>query len=119
MAWDRARGVWEGQVRRRFGTADPERLAAGWQALWEDHHRAVRADIAPERLLVFDIESDPPERLCDFIGVPRGHARHWRLENPSLGAIGRAAARLAPGALKRAVPARLKAPAKQLLRVRR
>ena len=118
-AQDRARGVWEGQALRRFGTADPDRVAAGWRALWDDQHRAVRADIAPERLLVFDIESDPPERLCDFVGVPRGHARYWRLENPSLGVLGRAAARLAPGALKRAVPSRLKAPAKRWLRARR
>ena len=106
-------------VERRFGTSDPERVAAHWRAQWEAHHRAVRADIPPERLLVFDIESDPPERLCDFVGVPRDHARHWRRENPTLGALGNTLAGWVPLAVKRAVPDRIKLPVKRLLRARR
>ena len=106
-------------VERRFGTSDPEWVAAHWRAQWEAHHRAVRADIPRERLLVFDIESDPPERLCDFVGVPRDHARHWRRENPTLGALGNTMAGLLPLALKRAVPDRVKLPVKRLLRARR
>lgn len=34
----------------------------------------VRAELPAEVLLEFDIESDPPERLCDFVGVPRACA---------------------------------------------
>lgn len=119
MAQDALRGVQEPHALGRFGTRDPERIAEGWRALWERHHREVRADIAASRLLVFDIERDPPERLCDFVGVPRSHARFWRLENPTLGPLGRAAAQLMPQALKEAVPRRLKAPVKRLLRTRR
>lgn len=42
-----------------------------WLEDWESYHRRVVAEIPADELLVFDIESDPPERLCDFIGVPR------------------------------------------------
>ena len=101
---------------RRFGTADPERVAEAWRALWEAHHREVRSAIPPGRLLVFDIERDPPERLCDFVGVGRACARHWTHENPTLRPFAGAAARLVPLPLKRAVPGRLKAPLKKLLR---
>ena len=36
----------------------------------EAYHRAVRADIPGKRLLVFNIESDPPEWLCTSWGCP-------------------------------------------------
>ena len=88
----------------RFGTTDPAEVALAWRRLWEEHHRRVREDIDPHPLLVFDIESDPPERLCDFIGVDRAMARHWRREHPSLGSAGRNLSRLFPRAVKRALP---------------
>ena len=119
MAQDALRGIQEAHALKRFGTSDPAHIAEGWRALRERHHREVLADIAPERLLVFDIERDPPERLCDFIGVPRSHARFWRLENPTLGSLGRGVARLMPQVLKEAIPARFKVPVKRLLRKRR
>ena len=55
----------------RYGTADLERVADVWREDWEEHHRAVVAELPAERLLVFDIETDPPELLCDFVGLPR------------------------------------------------
>ena len=103
----------------RFGTGDPEEAAALWRAAWEAHHRRVRASIPPERLLVFDIESDPPERLCGFAGLPRACARFWTLENPSLNRLGTAVSACLPGPVKRAVPDAVKYPAKKLLRRRR
>ena len=115
----RGPGVAAAHALARFGTADPARVAAGWRALWEEHHRRVKAELAPERLLVFDIESDPPERLCDFAGLPRACARHWRLENPTMGPFGNTLARLAPRGLKRAIPERLRRAAKRGLRARR
>ena len=102
----------------RFGTTDPAEVADRLRAEWEAHHAAVLSEIPPEDLLVFDIESDPPERLCDFIGVPRSRARHWRLENPSMNALGRLVGALVPLAVKRRVPAGLKLPLKRLLRKR-
>ena len=103
-------------LEARFGTTDPTRVAEGWRALREAHHRRVRAELAPERLLVFDIESDPPERLCEFIGVPQAYARHYRVENPSLNRFGEALAACLPLAVKRALPERLKRPVKRWLR---
>lgn len=104
--------------RLRFGTDDPAEVADRWRAEWEEHHRRVVAEIPAERLLVFDIESDPPERLCDFVGVPRSCARHWRRENPSMNAAGRLVGALVPPAVKRRIPERLKLPLKRLLRRR-
>ena len=105
-------------LEARFGTTDPVRVAEGWRALREAHHRRVRAELPPERLLVFDIESDPPERLCEFIGAPRAMARHYRVENPSLDRWGEALAACLPFAVKRALPDRLKRPVKRWLGAR-
>ena len=103
----------------RFGTTDPAQVERALRRLREDHHRRVREEIGPDRLLVFDIESDPPERLCEFIGVDRSMARHWRRENPSPGPFGRMLSGLLPRAVRRAVPQRVKAPFKRMLRARR
>ena len=121
MAHNARRGVAQDAAHclRRFGTTDPGAVAAGWRALWEAHHHRVRAEIDPARLLVFDIESDPPERLCDFAGLDRACARHWRLENPSPSPVAAAFLELLPRPVKRAVPDRIKLPVKRLLRTRR
>ena len=105
-------------LEARFGTADPVRVAEGWRALREAHHRRVRAELPPERLLVFDIESDPPQRLCEFIGAPQAFARHYRVENPSLNRWGEALGACLPFAVKRALPNRLKRPVKRWLGAR-
>ena len=76
------------------------------------------AELPPERLLVFDIESDPPERLCELIGAPPALARHYRVENPSLNRWGEALAACLPFAVKRALPGRLKRPVKRWLGAR-
>ena len=102
----------------RFGTSDAARVADCWRAEWEAHHRNVREEIPEERLLVFDIEADPPERLCDFIGLPRACARHWRQENPTMNRFGRLVAACVPLAAKRRIPQGLKQPLKRRLRRR-
>lgn len=99
----------------RFGTADPETVAAGLRADREAHHRRVLAEIPPDELLVFDIESDPPERLCDFLGLPRGSARHWRRENATMNLLGRLLVRTVPTAVKRCVPRRWRSAVKNRL----
>lgn len=99
----------------RFGTADPDRVAAGLLAEREEHHRQVLAGIPEGELLVFDIESDPPERLCDFVGVDRSCARFWTRENATLTPFGRLLARSLPKAVKRRVPKRWKRPVKNWL----
>ena len=88
----------------RFGTTDLARVADCWRTEREAHHTEVRATLPPEILLEFDIESDSPERLCDFVGVARSCARHYRLENPSLNRLGRLAGVSVPLAVKRRIP---------------
>jgi hypothetical protein len=39
------------------------------QAVFAEHHRAVRAAIAPDRLLIFDVKEEWGP-LCAFLGVP-------------------------------------------------
>ena len=90
--------------RLRFGTADPETVAAGLRAEREEHHRRVLAEIPADELLVFDIEADPPERLCDFVGVPRDRARFWTRENALMNPFGRFLVRAVPAAVKRRIP---------------
>ncbi len=100
----------------RWGTSDPVELSEIWTREWEEHHSQVRAGIPSERLLVFDIERDPPERLCDFIGLPHSAARHWRVENPTMHRWGAWAAARIPVPVKRVVPVEVVLSAKRLLR---
>ena len=111
----RGRRLVESHYALRFGTTDLEEVAARWRAEWEAHRRRVLAEIPADELLVFDIESDPPERLCDFAGVPRACARFWTRENATLNPLGAVISRSVPLALKQRIPAPLKRPLKNLL----
>ena len=102
----------------RYGTSDPVALAEIWSRDWDDYHREVMAGIPAERLLVFDIESDPPERLCEFVGLPETAARHWTLENPTLNPVAAAVAGKIPVPVKRVVPPWIVLPVKKRLRRR-
>ena len=99
----------------RFGTTDLDEVARRWREEWEAYHRQVRAELPAEELLVFDIESDPPERLCDFIGVPRDRARFWTRENATMNPLGRWLVRNVPRRVKRRIPAHWKRPVKNWL----
>ena len=113
-----ARKRWRDTHAARYGTGDPERVAECLRAEWEAHHRRVCNEIPPQRLLVFDIEADPPERLCDFVGVPRSQAGLYTSENRSFNVFGDWLDTWLPGPVKRAVPDRVKSPVKRLLRRR-
>ena len=111
----RGRREMEAHWMLRFGTADPGKVAAGLAAEREDHHRRVLAEIPAADLLVFDIESAPPERLCDFVGVGRECARFRTRENATMNPLGRFLVRHAPKAVKRRVPKRWKRPVRNWL----
>jgi Sulfotransferase domain len=59
------RMFWTGQGTFASGNAQPQELIAAM----ERHHDAVTRDIAPERLLVWDV-SDGWGPLCEFLEVP-------------------------------------------------
>ena len=101
--------------RARFGTDDPCEVAGHWRAAWEAHHGRVLAEVPAQRLLVFDIESDPPERLCDFVGVARSCARLYTVENPRMRPFAESLAAALPPRLRRAAPEPLKRRVKKLL----
>ena len=104
--------------RARFGTDDAREVAGHWRAAWEAHHRRVLAQIPAESLLVFDIESYPPERLCDFIGVPRARAYLYTLENPRMTPFAESLAARLPRPPRRAVPDAVRHRVKKWLRRR-
>jgi hypothetical protein len=45
-----------------------EQVLEQWSKEWDEHHKAVIAYFKdrPQDLLVFNIETDPPEKLCEF-----------------------------------------------------
>ena len=59
------RMFWNAQGTFACGHAEPEQLIEAM----ERHHDAVRRDVAPERLLVWDV-SDGWGPLCDFLELP-------------------------------------------------
>ena len=106
------------RYRLCHGLADVGAVTAHWRADWARHVAAVKASIPADRLLVFDVERDPPEALCRFAGLDTGAARHWGRENLSLGSLGRALAGWTPRSLVRRIPEALKRPARRALRRR-
>ena len=72
-----------------YGTTDVDAIADIWRRQWAELHRDVLSAVPAQFLLVFDIESDPPERLCEFAGLPLSCAANYTQENPSLNAVGR------------------------------
>ena len=102
----------------RWGTSDPDQLREIWLRDWAEHHRSVMAGIPEDRLLVFDIERDSPELLCEFIGLPSAAARHWTRENARLHPLAARLAAKIPVPVKRMIPDRMVLPIKQGLRRR-
>ena len=109
--WDRPpRGLLERvepfaeRYRRHYRLADLDEVIAHWRADWRRHIEAVRAGVPAGRLLVFDIESDSPEALCQFVGIEACAARHYRHENPGLGRVGQALVRATPRQVLHVVP---------------
>ncbi len=111
----RGRREMTAQYELRFGTADPARVRQCLLRDWEEHHRRVVAEIPADELLVFDIEADPPERLSDFVGVPRACARYYTRQNATMSVFGNLLAKAMPVAVKERVPQRFKRPVKNLL----
>ena len=70
-------------LSHRYGTTDLKQVAAALERDLETHHRDVAATVPASRLLVFDIECDPPEKLCRFCGLPDSAVRHYGHENRS------------------------------------
>lgn len=67
--------------RSYYGFDDIPEVIEFWEKDWDEHHAAVQALIPANRLLVFNIEKDPPEHLCNFVGLDTSAARHYTLKN--------------------------------------
>lgn len=70
-------------VSNRYGTTNLGQFSAALSRDREVHHREVVATVPASRLLVFDVERDPPERLSRFCRLPDSAARHYGHENRS------------------------------------
>lgn len=106
------------RYRLCHGLADVDAVTAHWHADWARHVAAIQASISADRLLVFDVERDPPEALCRFAGLDTAAARHRGRENPALGSLGRAIARWTPRSAMRRIAEGLKRSACRTLRRR-
>jgi len=102
-----------------YGLADISVVIERWRKEWDDHHAAVKELIPPERLLVFNVETDSPLRLCEFVGLDDSAARHYGHENITFTEFGEFVRKWTPGNIKRTMPRKLKDVIKQLLRKRR
>ncbi len=56
------------EVNQRILHKTKEEVLAQWSKEWDEHHRAVKEYFKhrPNDLLVFNIETDPPEKLAEF-----------------------------------------------------
>ena len=111
-------GVMAAYYHNRYGTNDVAELTQIWSADWDSHHHEVISRIPADRLLVFNIETDSPEILCDFAELPRSMARHYSRENPTMNRFGKIVARCLPLAFKRTIPNPIKMPVKRLFGTR-
>jgi len=64
-------------VKIRYGSYNLWRFSACLRREWKQHYDAVTSTIPADRLLVFDIESDPPEKLCRFCNIPESKASRF------------------------------------------
>ena len=106
------------RYRLCHGLAGRDAVVAHWRRDWARHVARVQARVPADRLLVFDIERDPPEALCRFAGLDAAAAHRWGHENPALGRLGRAVARYTPRPLLRRVPEAARNRARRALRRR-
>ncbi len=109
---------WIETYRTFYGLNDLAEMVNHWRSNWDCHHAAVQQAIPPERLLVFNIETDSPLLLCRFAGLNDAAARHYKRENGSLNKPGRFITSLFPLSLKRRIPRTVKEPVRRLFWVR-
>ncbi len=105
---------WIETYRTFYGLNDLAEVVNHWRRNWDCHHAAVQQAIPPERLLVFDIETDSPLLLCRFAGLDDAAARHYRRANASLNKSGRFIAALLPLPVRRRIPRTVKNPVRRL-----
>ena len=90
-----------------------------WLEDWDSHHAAVQELIPQDRLLVYDIESDSPTRLCQFAGLAESCAQHYVVRNYTDGGLSKFISKWTPQPVKGMVPNSAKKAIKLRLRKRR
>ena len=92
--------------KRMYGVSDTSALIDLWREDWDAHHAAVQADIPPDQLLVFNIETDPPSSLYGFIGLDPTVTKPLKRVNGSLNPAGVFLSNWVPEGIKKALPDR-------------
>jgi len=64
-------GNYLNRYRKALGIASDDELLKYWSEKWDRHHEDVPAFFAdkPDRLIVFDIKEDDPQKMCDFLSL--------------------------------------------------
>ena len=112
--WHR-RASYKESYRTAHGLDSIEEVVLCWKAEWQAHVDRVQRKIPADRLLVFDIESDPPQYLCRFVGLEDSAAVHYSNENATLGTAGRFLAHWAPDIVLKLTPRSVKRFARRIL----
>lgn len=90
-----------------------------WKKDWDGHHAAVRELIPPEKLLVFNIDTDSSVRLCEFVGLDVSAAQHYTHQNLTLTDFGKFLRRRTPERIRHGTPRKIKDSIKWLFRKHR
>lgn len=119
--WIRSRLAFFGSLKNYKSShrlATDREVVEAWKLEWDIRHEEVQRTIPSRQLLVFDIERDPAERLCEFTGLDAAAVKHWRHEHANMNAFGESLRRWLPKPMLSAVPLELKRQVRWLLRKR-
>ena len=123
-SWLRSRlamrnGAFAEDYKSVYGLPSTDAMLDHWKKEWDARHAEVRKRIPPQQLLVFNIEQDSAQRLCEFAGLDSAMAKHWKRENASMNAIGDFLAQWMPQPVLAALPSDFNGRVRRLLRKRR
>ena len=111
-------GAFAEDYRSVYGMPSTAAMLDHWKREWDARHAEVRKRIPPQQLLVFHIERDSVQRLCEFAGLDSAMAKHWKLENATMNPIGDFLVQWMPQPILAALPSDFNGRVRRLLRKR-
>ena len=90
-------------LKYRLGTSSLRAYSEHLRQDWQAHYEDVAATVPEDQLLVFDIDWDPPQELCRFVGLPDSRASKFKVANKTVDPLSHAISTLGirPAVLRR------------------
>ncbi len=122
--WIRSRldhndGTYAAALLRLSGEPSLDTLAESWRQDWTCHIEQVKATISPDRLLVYDIETDDPATIDEFLGRSLVKPISNLPQNFTRSKLSRLQSHLTPKVVKNVLPTELSRSIHYRLRKRR